>query len=105
MFRLALALLALSTAGLARAQDSPASPQRAPARPFRDFRQQASPYAGPGREHSETADVSAVLLGYFGPSDPDHPLGGDLWKAAALAVSQANAQGGYQGKPFRLVAP
>ena len=49
-------------------------------------------------------DVSEVLVGYFGPSDPDHPEGGDLWKAAELAVSQANARGGYQGKPFRLVA-
>jgi branched-chain amino acid transport system substrate-binding protein len=104
MFRLALALLALSTAGVARAQDSPVPPLRAPARPFRDFRQQATPYAGPGRERSEAADVSEVLLGYFGPSDPDHPDGGDLWKAAELAVSQANAQGGYKGKPFRLVA-
>jgi len=104
MFRLALALLALSTAGVAPAQDPPVAPLRAPARPFRDFRQQATPYAGPGRERSEAADVSEVLLGYFGPSDPDHPDGGDLWKAAELAVCQANAQGGYKGKPFRLVA-
>jgi len=103
MFRLALALLALSTTGVARAQDPPAPPQ-APARPFRDFRQQATPYVGPGRERIEMADLSEVLLGYFGPSDPDHPDGGDLWKAAELAVSQANALGGYQGKPFRLVA-
>jgi len=104
MFRLALALLVLSTIGVALAQDSPAPPQHAPAAPFRDFRQQATPYAGPGRERTEAADVSEVLLGYFGPSDPDHPLGGDLWKAAELAVCQANAQGGFRGKPFRLVA-
>ncbi len=104
MFRRALAVLMLSTAGAAQAQDPPVPPPRAPARPFRDFRQQATPYAGPGRERAETADVSEVLLGYFGPSDPDHPAGGDLWKAAELAVCQANAQGGYQGKPFRLVA-
>ena len=104
MFRLALALLVLSTAGVARAQDPPVPQQRAPARPFRDFRQQATPYAGPGRENTLAVDVTEVLLGYFGPSDPDHPDGGDLWKAAELAVCQANAQGGYLGKPFRLVA-
>lgn len=104
MFRLLLALLAISTVGVARAQDPPGPPLRAPARPYRDFRQQATPYAGPGRERSEAGDVPEVLLGYFGPSDPDHPDGGDLWKAAELAVCQANAQGGYKGKPFRLVA-
>ncbi len=47
--------------------------------------------------------MAEVLLGYFGPSDPNHPDGGDLWKAAELAVSQANDKGGYKGKPFRLV--
>jgi ABC-type branched-subunit amino acid transport system substrate-binding protein len=48
--------------------------------------------------------VREVLIGYFGPSDPSDPDGGDVWRAAQLAVEGANAQGGYQGKPFRLVA-
>ncbi len=104
MFRLALALalLTLLTASVASAQQASVPPPRAPAKPFRDFRQTATPYAGPGREQSAEPHVAEVVLGYFGPTDPDHP-DGDLWKAAELAVSQANAQGGYQGKPFRLV--
>jgi branched-chain amino acid transport system substrate-binding protein len=77
--------------------------QDKPARPYRDFREQASPYAGPGRERAEPAEVSEVLIGYFGPNDPDDPQGGDLWRAAELATLDANTQGGYRGKPFRLV--
>lgn len=44
-----------------------------------------------------------VLIGYFGPSDANHPEGGDLWCAALLAIEQANDTGGYQGRPFKLV--
>ena len=47
--------------------------------------------------------VNEVRIGYFGPDDPQHPLGGDMWRAAQLAVERANAGGGYRGKPFRLV--
>ena len=49
-------------------------------------------------EHDE-----AVLIGYFGPDDPNHPKGGDLWCAASLAIEQANQAGGFRGRPFRLV--
>ena len=61
-------------------------------------------YSGPGRETPEPADVTEVRIGYFGPSDPAHPDGGDPWSAAQLAIDRANRQGGYRGKPFRLVA-
>jgi len=49
-------------------------------------------------EHDE-----AVLIGYFGPNDPNHPEGGDIWCAASLAIAQANQAGGFDGRPFRLV--
>ena len=81
-----------------RAQDS-ASPKQ----PYRDFREQAAAYAGPGRERAEPADVSEVKIIYFGPGDPDHPDAGDLWRAAELAVDKANAETGFHGKPFRLI--
>ncbi len=71
--------------------------------PFYNYREHATPYAGPGREIPEPASVDEVRLGYFGPSDPDHPEGGDLWCAAKLAIEEANRQGGYKGKPFRLM--
>lgn len=45
-----------------------------------------------------------ILIGYFGPSDVNHPEGGDLWCAATLAIEQANAAGGFQGHPFKLIA-
>jgi len=61
-------------------------------------------YSGPGREEPEPADVTDVRIGYFGPSDPAHLDGGDAWCAAQLAIERANRQGGYRGKPFRLVA-
>ena len=55
-------------------------------------------------ENSPQPDVEEVLIGYFGPDDASHPVGGDMWRAAQLAVEQANRRGGYRGKPFRLVA-
>ena len=39
----------------------------------------------------EPAEVDEVRLGYFGPADPDDPQGGDLWRAAQLAVDKATA--------------
>jgi branched-chain amino acid transport system substrate-binding protein len=48
--------------------------------------------------------VDEVVLGWFGPGDPDHPTGGDFWRGAVLALDEANAQGGYRGRPFRLVS-
>ena len=44
-----------------------------------------------------------VRIGYFGPDDPDHPVGGAIWQGAKLAIEESNAAGGYQGLPFRLV--
>ena len=59
-------------------------------------------FRGPGREEPEPA-ASEVVLGWFGPGDPDHPDFGDLWRGATLALEQENAGGGYRGKPFRLL--
>jgi len=78
----------------------PRGPRRAV---FHDGRKQTLEYVGPGREEPEPGDVAEVRIGYFGPSDPRHPEGGDLWSAAQMAVDEANRQGGLRGKPFRLV--
>ena len=61
--------------------------------------------AAPGAGAPETpGDLREVRIGYFGPVDPDHPVGGALFQGATLAIEAANAAGGYGGLPFRLVA-
>ena len=71
---------------------------------FFEARTRQVDYVGPGREKCFPVDVKEVLIGYFGPSKPSDPQGGDMWSAACLAVEQANRVGGYNGLPFRLVA-
>jgi branched-chain amino acid transport system substrate-binding protein len=71
--------------------------------PYFDARQQQMEYVGPGREEPEPTNLREVLIGYFGPSDPAHPEGGDIWRAVSLAVEEANAEGGYRGLPFRVI--
>jgi len=78
-------------------------PKRSSHGAFFDVRNRQTEYAGPGRE-KPPADVKEVLIGYFGPSTPSDPRGGDMWNAACLAVEQANRAGGYNGLQFRLVA-
>jgi ABC-type branched-subunit amino acid transport system substrate-binding protein len=50
-----------------------------------------------------STDAREVRIGYFGPSDPKDPRGGDMWLAAQWAIDQANAAGGYRDKPFKLM--
>jgi branched-chain amino acid transport system substrate-binding protein len=81
----------------------PVSGQNIGSPPFFDARKHESAYNGPGREDPEPTDLTEVRIGYFGPSDPKHPEGGDIWLAVNLAIDEANAQGGYRGLPFRLI--
>ncbi len=53
---------------------------------------------------SSDPNASGVLIGYFGPASASHRQAGDMWCAASLAIEQANATGGYKGRPFRLIA-
>lgn len=93
-----VAVLVTAMAAAAEPQDA-AIPH-----PFADARNRAVGYEGPGREDPSPTDVTEVRLGYFGPSDPSHAEGGDFWRGASLAVEETNAEGGYEGLPFRLVA-
>lgn len=78
-----------------------AQPQAAT--PYRRAGEQPLEFRGPGRELAEPA-VTEVVLGWFGPDDPDHPDFGELWRGAVLGLEAENAAGGYGGVPFRLVA-
>jgi ABC-type branched-subunit amino acid transport system substrate-binding protein len=71
---------------------------------FYNLRIRQTDYAGTGREKEPPTNVKEVLIGYFGPSSPSDPQGGDMWNAACLAIEQANQAGGYKDLPFRLVA-
>jgi len=95
----ALACLVLVTAA-----DQIPRKQAASSKAFFNAREHQTEYAGPGREAAGPPETDEILIGYFGPDDPAHPEGGDMWRAAQLAVENANGRGGYQGKPFRLVS-
>lgn len=69
--------------------------------PYRRAGQAPLEFRGPGREAPEPAR-DEVVIGWFGPADPDHPDFGDFWRGAVLALEAENAAGGYRGAPFRL---
>ncbi len=50
------------------------------------------------------ADVSEVAIGFLGPIEnhKDLALGVAMRRGAEMAIEEANARGGYCGKPFRL---
>lgn len=94
-----LLCVALGTAGPAIAQEP------APARPvpYFDARNVTPEYVGPVDPRVDAATLTEIQIGYFGPSDPAHPLYGNLWCAAEQAIADANRRGGYAGKPYRLL--
>lgn len=79
-----------------------ATPAPAPT-PFARAEDRAVGYEGPGREVGPPEGLAEVKLGWFGPGEPDHPEGGSCHRGAALAIEEANAEGGFRGVPFRLV--
>lgn len=62
-------------------------------------------YSGAGRDLPDPKDVTEVRIGFFGPIEhtPDAVFGQRMLHGAQLAVEEANARGGYGGKPFRLM--
>jgi branched-chain amino acid transport system substrate-binding protein len=62
-------------------------------------------YSGAGREVPEPKNLTEVRIGFFGPIEhtPDTVYGLRMLHGAQLAVEEANARGGYGGKPFRLM--
>jgi ABC-type branched-subunit amino acid transport system substrate-binding protein len=62
-------------------------------------------YAGAGRDIPEPKNLTEVRIGFFGPTEqnPDSVFGLRMLHGAQLAVEEANARGGYGGKPFKLM--
>src|ERR1022692_1140633 len=62
-------------------------------------------YLGAGRDLPEPVDLTEVRIGFLAPMAP-HPqqvFGTRMLHGAQLAIDEANARGGYGGKPFRLM--
>lgn len=62
-------------------------------------------YAGAARDVPEPKGLTEVRIGFLGPIEhsPDQVFGLRMLHGAQLAVEEANARGGYGGKPFRLM--
>jgi ABC-type branched-subunit amino acid transport system substrate-binding protein len=62
-------------------------------------------YTGAARDLPEPKGLTEVRIGFFGPIEhnPDSVFGLRMLHGAQLAVEEANAHGGYGGKPFRLM--
>jgi branched-chain amino acid transport system substrate-binding protein len=62
-------------------------------------------YTGAGRDIPEPRNLTEIRIGFFGPIEhnPDQVYGMRMLHGAELAIEEANARGGYGGKPFRLM--
>ena len=62
-------------------------------------------YSGAGRDIPEPKDLTEVRIGFIGPIEhnPESVFGLRMLHGAELAVEEANAHGGYGGKPFKLM--
>jgi ABC-type branched-subunit amino acid transport system substrate-binding protein len=66
---------------------------------------QPNRYFGAGRDIPEPTDITDVRIGFIGPiaKQADQVFGLRMLHGAQLAIDEANARGGYGGKPFRLM--
>jgi ABC-type branched-subunit amino acid transport system substrate-binding protein len=62
-------------------------------------------YMGAARDIPEPKDLTEIRIGFFGPIEhnSESVLGQRMLHGAQLAVEEANAAGGYGGKPFKLM--
>jgi branched-chain amino acid transport system substrate-binding protein len=62
-------------------------------------------YAGAARDIPEPTNLKEVRIGFLGPiaKQADQVFGLRMLHGAQLAIDEANARGGFGGKPFRLM--
>ncbi len=62
-------------------------------------------YTGSARDIPDPKDVREVRIGFLGPiaKQADQVYGLRMLHGAQMAIDEANARGGYGGKPFRLM--
>ncbi len=77
------------------------------AKPYYEFYTKLIEYNGGARDVRtlKPSDVDEVHIGFLGPIEnhPEEPLGKMMLKGSQLAIEEANANGGYGGKPFKLM--
>jgi ABC-type branched-subunit amino acid transport system substrate-binding protein len=75
--------------------------------PYFENYQDLVEYNGAARDvpNADLKDLSEIRIGFIGPlyNHPDQILGNRMLNGATLAVEEANATGGYGGKPFKLM--
>ncbi len=75
--------------------------------PYHEFYQDLIQYNGAARDipDPDLATLSEIWIGFLGPlyDHPDQVFGNRMLNGATMAIDEANAAGGYGGKPFRLV--
>jgi branched-chain amino acid transport system substrate-binding protein len=106
----------------------PGPPKNRELRPYADTPDDMQPYAKFGEKTGEAyyeyytnlieynggardvptlkaSDVDAVAIGFLGPIEnhPEEALGKMMLAGVQLAIEEANASGGYGGKPFKLM--
>ena len=75
--------------------------------PYHEFYQDLIEYNGAARDipDPDPKDLNEIRIGFLAPlyDHPDQVLGNRMLNGAKMAIDEANAAGGYGGKPFRLV--
>jgi branched-chain amino acid transport system substrate-binding protein len=77
------------------------------ATPYYEYYQDLVEYNGAARDipDPDLKDLSEIRIGFLAPlyDHPDQVLGNRMLNGAQLALDEANAGGGYGGKPFRII--
>jgi branched-chain amino acid transport system substrate-binding protein len=75
--------------------------------PYHEFYQDLVEYNGAARDvpDPDLKDLSEIRIGFVGPlyDHPQQVFGNRMLNGATLAVEEANSNGGYGGKPFKLM--
>lgn len=75
--------------------------------PYHEFYEDLVEYNGAARDIPDPGlkDLSEIRIGFIAPlhDHPDQALGNRMLNGAVLAIDEANADGGYGGKPFKLM--
>ena len=75
--------------------------------PYHEYYQDVVEYNGAARDvpDPDLKTLSEVRIGFLAPlyDHPDQVLGNRMLNGARMAIDEANAGGGYGGKPFRLI--